>query len=103
MSAAESSTHADWLRPHARGCTLAVRVQPGAKKSAVLGILGEGEDASLKIAVQAPPIEGRANEALIAFVATRLDLPRNAVELLRGQSSRSKTLLICGLTPKAAR
>jgi uncharacterized protein len=60
------------LRAAADGVTLAVRAQPGAKKTAIAGIYGEGAKAQLKIAVQAPPLEGRANEALIAFLAKTL-------------------------------
>ena len=51
------------------GVTLAVRAQPGAKKTAVVGVYGEGADAQLKIAVQAPPVEGKANSALVVFLA----------------------------------
>ena len=55
------------LRAAAEGVTLAVRAQPGAKRTAITGIYGEGAAAQLKIAVQAPPLEGRANAALIGF------------------------------------
>jgi uncharacterized protein len=57
------------LRATAAGVTLAVRAQPGAKKTAITGVYGEGAAAQLKIAVHAPPLEGRANQALIAFLA----------------------------------
>jgi hypothetical protein len=57
------TSDASYLRDHPDGCTLMIRVQPGAKKTAITGIYGQGEHAALKIAVQAPPIEGRANEA----------------------------------------
>ena len=57
------------LRQTTGGVTLAVRAQPGAKKTAITGIYGEGATAQLKIAVQAPPIEGRANQALVVFLA----------------------------------
>ncbi len=65
------------LREVAGGVTLAVRAQPGAKKTAIIGVYGEGEASQLKIAVQAPPIEGRANEALIAFLAETLSVPES--------------------------
>ena len=67
------------LREVAGGVTLAVRAQPGAKKTAIIGIYGEGATAQLKIAVQAPPVEGRANEALIEFLA---DDVRGAEEIM---------------------
>ncbi len=86
------------LRATAGGVTLAVRAQPGAKKTAITGIYGEGATAQLKIAVQAPPLEGRANEALIAFLAETFSVPRNAVELSSGELSRSKVFLLRGVT-----
>ena len=85
------------LRAVKAGVTLAVRVQPGAKKTAITGIYGEGDSAQLKIAVQAPPIEGRANEAVIAFLAATFDLPKHAVELVNGELSRSKVFLLRGV------
>ena len=84
------------LRANASGVTLAVRVQPGAKKTAIVGVYGEGADTQLKIAVQAPPIEGRANLALIAFLADFFGLPRGRVELVSGELSRSKVFLLRG-------
>jgi len=86
------------LRATSEGVTLAVRVQPGAKKTAITGVYGEGTEARLKIAVQAPPVEGRANTVLIAFLAEFFDRPRSGVELVSGQLSRSKVLLIRGVS-----
>ena len=91
------------LREHANGCTIAIRVQPGAKKTAILGLYGEGERAALKIAVQAPPVEGRANEALITFFSAVLDLPKSSVAVLAGELSRSKVLLLRGISPASVR
>jgi hypothetical protein len=86
------------LRAAESGVTLAVRAQPGAKRTAIGGIYGEGAAAQLKIAVQAPPLEGRANVALIAFLAETFGLPKGAVKLLSGELSRSKVFLIEGMT-----
>jgi uncharacterized protein (TIGR00251 family) len=86
------------LRENAVGVTLAVRAQPGAKKTAITGIYGEGATAQLKIAVHAPPIEGRANLALTAFLAELFSLPKSAVELVTGELSRSKVFLLRGVT-----
>lgn len=91
------------LRMTKDGLTLAVRAQPGAKKTAITGIYGEGDSAQLKIAVQSPPIEGRANEALIAVLAAAFDLPKHAVELVNGQLSRSKVFLLREVTIERAR
>lgn len=85
------------LHNAADGVTLAVRAQPGAKKTAIAGIYGEGDAAQLKIAVQAPPVEGRANEALIGLLADTFGVPKRSVELVRGELSRSKVFLLKGL------
>jgi hypothetical protein len=90
------------LRATAEGVTLAVRAQPGAKKTAITGVYGKGQSAQLKIAVHAPPLEGRANEALIAFLAERLGVAKNAVELKAGELSRSKVFLLRGVTLEKA-
>ena len=86
------------LRVRPNGVTLAVRAQPGAKRTAITGVYGEGAAAQLKIAVQAPPLEGRANQALIAFFAETFSLPKSSVELASGESSRSKVFLLRGVT-----
>ena len=79
------------------GVTLAVRAQPGAKRTAIAGVYGEGAAAQLKIAVQAPPIEGRANSALVEFLAERFGVAKSCVELVSGELSRSKVFLIEGV------
>jgi uncharacterized protein (TIGR00251 family) len=86
------------LRAAQSGVTLAVRARPGAKRTAIGGIYGEGAAAQLKIAVQAPPLEGRANATLIAFLAETFAVPKSAVKLVSGELSRSKVFLIEGMT-----
>lgn len=86
------------LRATADGVSLAVRAQPGAKRTAIAGIYGEGAAAQLKIAVQAPPLEGRANEALIAFLAATFSIAKNAVRLNSGELSRSKVFMLRGVS-----
>ena len=86
------------IRETSAGVTLAVRAQPGAKKTAITGVYGEGHEAQLKVAVQAPPVEGRANEALIAFLAEYFSLSRGSVELISGVLSKSKVFLLRGVT-----
>jgi uncharacterized protein (TIGR00251 family) len=85
------------MRETADGVTLAVRAQPGAKKTAIIGVYGDGDLAQLKVAVQAPPIEGRANVALIAFLAEFFSLSRKNVVLTSGELSRSKIFLLRGV------
>ena len=85
------------MRETREGVTLAVRAQPGARKTAIAGLYGEGEAAQLKVAVQAPPIKGRANEALIAWFADFFSLSRTSVVLISGETSRSKVFLLRGM------
>jgi uncharacterized protein len=80
--------------PHPQGATLAVRAQPGARKSAVLG-----EQANaLKVAVTAPPEDGRANSALIEVLRDWLRVKRSQLELVGGAISRNKVFLVRGMT-----
>jgi hypothetical protein len=76
----------------ADGCTLAVRVHPGARKNGVTGVHAE----AVKIALTTPPVDGKANEALIAYLAEALRLPRARIAIVAGLTSRSKTLRITG-------
>jgi uncharacterized protein (TIGR00251 family) len=75
-------------------CTLAIKAIPNAPRSEVVGWLGE----ALKVKVHAPPVEGRANEALCEFLAATFGLPRRAVTVLRGDTSRQKTVRLVGLS-----
>ncbi len=69
---------------------LTVHVQPGAKTTACAGIHGD----ALKIRLAAPPVDGKANQALIAWLSQTLGCPQNHIELIRGQTHRRKTLCI---------
>lgn len=80
---------------HAEGAMLPVRAQPGARKNAVVGEHG----GALKIAVTAPPEDGRANEALTELLREWLGLKRSQVELVGGKTNRNKQFLIRGLSP----
>ncbi|HEX7642242.1 MAG TPA: DUF167 domain-containing protein [Burkholderiaceae bacterium] len=83
-----------WVSPTSFGIKLFVLATPNAKKSEVVGV----QDGALKIKLQAQPIEGKANDALVRFLAGQLGLPRKAIELTRGAASRNKTVEIHGLT-----
>lgn len=87
------------LTDHAEGCILPVRAQPGAKRA---GIQGE-QNGSLKVAVTAPPEDGRANAALLEVLREELGLKRSQVELLSGQTSREKRFLIRDVTAEELR
>jgi uncharacterized protein (TIGR00251 family) len=78
------------------GTTFMVRVTPRASRTAIVGVAGEGGDAALKIALHAPPVEGRANTALIEFLSDLLETPRSAIEIAGGQHGRTKRIVVLG-------
>ena len=73
--------------------TVAIRVQPSARRNAILGI----RDGVVMVRVAAPAIEGRANEAARRLVAKRLGVPRSSVTIIRGHRSRDKVVEVDGL------
>lgn len=83
-----------WARADGDTVVLAIHVQPGASRSEAAGEHGE----ALKIRLAAPPVDGKANAALIAFVARCLDVPRSQVELIGGVASRQKRLRVKGVS-----
>jgi uncharacterized protein (TIGR00251 family) len=87
-----------WLRMDGDGVILNLHIQPGAKKTEVVGLHGE----SLKIRLAAPPVDGKANEALLAFIAAKVGVGKTAVELVSGQTSRAKRVRIEGVTAQMA-
>lgn len=82
-----------WLIAGGTSVTLRLHIQAGAKKSEVAGLHGE----ALKIRLAAPPLDGRANACLIAFVADRLGITRTRVNIVSGESSRAKRIRISGV------
>lgn len=83
---------AEWYRRSGEVITLTLHVQPGAKRSEIIGLHGE----ALKLKLAAPPIDGRANEALLKFIGGLFDVPLRQVELKQGGQSRHKVLAITG-------
>lgn len=69
---------------------LKVYLQPGAKQTCIAGMYGE----HLKIKVNAPPVEGKANEALVHFLADYFDIPKTTIKIISGEKSRLKTVSI---------
>jgi uncharacterized protein (TIGR00251 family) len=86
------------VSPGPGGVRLRVRVQPRASRTEIAGVLGE----ELRVRLQAPPVDGAANEALVRFLAETLGVPRSAVTIVSGLSSRSKSLAIEGIAPPEA-
>ena len=88
-----SAPSASWLQRSTKHPTLlqlTVHVQPGAKTTSCAGIHGD----ALKIRLAAPPVDGKANQALIVWLAKTLSCPQKDIELIRGQTNRRKTLSI---------
>jgi uncharacterized protein (TIGR00251 family) len=87
-----------WLKREAGGAVLlTVHVQPGAKRTEVAGVHGD----ALKIRLAAPPVDGKANECLVAFLAQRLGIARAAVELAGGATARRKRVRLAGVSEAA--
>ena len=83
---------AAWHRTEGDAIILTIHAQPGAKRSEVAGLHGD----ALKIRLAAPPVEGKANEALVRFIAECFAVPQRNVELLRGAQSRHKMVKVSG-------
>ena len=80
------------LTPGTGGVYISLHVQPGAGKEGVTGLFGT----SLKVALKAPPVDGKANKELCRFFAEKTGLPRACVTLLSGETSREKRVLLAG-------
>jgi uncharacterized protein (TIGR00251 family) len=81
------------------GVTLRVRVQPRASREG----LGGERDGALVVRLTAPPVEGRANEALVRFLGRVLDVPPSTVRVVQGEAGRHKRVAVAGLTAAEAR
>jgi uncharacterized protein (TIGR00251 family) len=82
------------VRDTSAGVSFAVKVQPRARKNAITGVVGD----ALKLALTAPPVDGRANEACIEFFAKLLEVPRSSVTIASGETSRNKVIRVAGLS-----
>lgn len=87
----------EWCYTAADGVRLTVQITPAAKKNEVIGLLGS----ELKIRLQAPPIEGKANAALVRYIAASVGVPKSRVQVVHGHTSRRKVveISVAGLTP----
>jgi uncharacterized protein len=82
------------IRDTDKGATFAVRVQPRASRNAIAGEMGD----ALKLALTAPPVEGKANEACVEFLANFLKVPRSSVTIASGEFNRNKVIRVAGLS-----
>jgi uncharacterized protein (TIGR00251 family) len=86
------------ITPIQTGVRLRLRVLPRASRDEVAGVAGD----AVRVRLTAPPVDGAANEALLRFLAGRLDLTRSAVTLVSGLTSRTKVVEVAGLTAEEA-
>lgn len=88
-----------FVEPHNRGTILRTYVQPGAKKTEWQGCYGD----RLKLRIQAPPANGKANKELRRFLGKSLSLPKSRVTIIRGNKNRRKDILLEGVEPQVIR
>lgn len=88
-----ASTHLACIVATPEGIDLLVKAQPGAKKTGVLGLVGD----AIRLGVSAPPEDGKANEALVELVAAIFGVRKSVVSLVSGKSARAKRFRIVGL------
>jgi len=81
------------------GATLAIRVTPRARRNEITQIMADG---TIKICLTAPPVEGKANSALIKFLAEILQVASSSIKILSGESGRSKLILVSGMKADVA-
>jgi uncharacterized protein len=87
------------LHETSAGVTFAIKVHPRAKKNAITGVVGD----ALKLSLTAPPVEGRANQACVEFLANLLEVPRSSITITSGETNRRKTAQVKGLSAKEVR
>jgi uncharacterized protein (TIGR00251 family) len=87
------------VQESSKGVSFAVKVQPRAKKNAITGNVGD----ALKLALTAPPVEGKANQAVIEFFAGFFEIPRSSVSIASGEISRNKLVRVNGISAQRVR
>lgn len=80
----------EWICPYKHGTLVKLYVQPGARSSEIMGV----HAGRLKVKIGAPPRDGEANEEIVSFLAKILGVPKKEVEILRGESGRSKDIFL---------
>jgi hypothetical protein len=86
------------VQESAKGLSFAVKVHPRARKNAITGTVGD----ALKLALTAPPVEGKANQAVIEFFADLFAIPRSSVTIASGETSRNKIVRVAGVSRPVA-
>ena len=87
------------VRDTAQGAQFTLRVQPRARRNAIVGLIGD----AVKLAITAPPVDGKANQAVIEYLAKLFDVPRSSITIVSGETGRNKLIAIRGLSAEQVR
>ena len=88
-----------WIVPVSGGCVLTVKATPRANRTEVAGIDADW----IRVRIQAPPVDGKANAELAAFFAEKFGLPKRSIEILSGDTGRLKRIKLCGVDAQTAK
>jgi len=87
------------IRDTAQGAQFALRVQPRSSRNAIVGVIGD----AIKLAITAPPVDGKANQAVIDFLAKLFSVPKSSITILSGETGRNKLIAVRSLTAEQVR
>ncbi|MGA3127778.1 MAG: DUF167 domain-containing protein [Candidatus Korobacteraceae bacterium] len=87
------------VRDTAQGAQFALRVQPRSSRNAIAGVLGD----AIKLAITAPPVDGKANQAVVEYLAKLFSVPKSSITILSGETGRNKLIAIRGLSAEQVR
>lgn len=89
----------DWVYASSENCILNVLISPQSRKNEIVGLYQN----QLKIKITAPPVDGKANECLLEYLSEILSIRISALEIIKGQTSKSKQIKVAGRTPEVIR
>ena len=87
------------IRDTARGAQFALRVQPRSSRNAIVGVVGD----AVKLAITAPPVDGKANAAVIDFLAELFGVPKSSIAIVSGETGRNKLIAVRGISAEQVR
>ncbi|MCL2103636.1 MAG: DUF167 domain-containing protein [Kiritimatiellaeota bacterium] len=89
----------NWIAPAPDGCVVTIKAIPRAKRTEIAGV----DTDWIRVRIQAPPVDGKANDELTRFFARHFGLPKRSVEFLSGDTARLKRIKLYGVTEQACR
>jgi len=87
------------IRDTAQGAQFVLRVQPRSSRNAIAGVIGD----AVKLAITAPPVDGKANQAVIDFLAKLFSVPKSSITILSGETGRNKLIAVRSLSAEQVR